>query len=138
MNIYIASSWKNFHAVEMLTERLELQAHVVWSFVRDARAKDAFPLPPRPPEWLDSDAALTQFHDDTAYASNCDTLIYIGPSGPDAWAEVAIAWSCNIPILALAAPGEPIGIMRHMVTWFTSTDELLQRLPAFDEPAPQP
>lgn len=36
MRIYIASSWKNQHAVEMLTDYLEARGHEVISFVRKA------------------------------------------------------------------------------------------------------
>ncbi|MFA4904455.1 MAG: hypothetical protein WC600_17110 [Desulfobaccales bacterium] len=36
MKIYIASSWKNQHAVEMLTDLLEAKGHQVHSFVREA------------------------------------------------------------------------------------------------------
>lgn len=111
MIIYIASSWRNQHAVEMLTESLEARGHEVKSFVRESTPE--YLMPGR--TWLDSAEAQDKFRYDSHWATHADLVIYIGPSGTDAWAEVGAAWAMGVPLLGLWAKGEPAGLMRHMV-----------------------
>lgn len=131
LQIYIASSWKNQHAVEMLTERLEQHGHNVVSFVREAAETEGrvhfgtFDLK----EWLVSDDALRKFIFDTDGATKSDLVIYVGPSGTDAWAEVGAAWGAGVPIVGLWAKGEPAGLMRHMMrSWHKDYRTLLEAI----------
>ncbi len=119
MDIYIASSWKNQHAVEMLTDQLEIKGHVVHSFVRHALEKETrVSLNLDLDAWIMSDSGKEEFDYDTHGATQSDLVIYIGPSGTDAWAEVGAAWARKVPIIGLWAKGEPSGIMRRMVCWY--------------------
>jgi hypothetical protein len=127
--IYIASSWKNQHAVEMLTVKLREAGHEVISFVERAvndegRSSLKFDVE----KWIWSDDGLDKFHYDTDGATKSDLVIYIGPSGTDAWAEVGAAWACGVPIWGLWAKGEPAGLMRRMVTWYDDHKILLEAL----------
>lgn len=138
MKIYIASSWKNQHAVEMLTDVLRQYKHEVMSFVennygevgtlstRHLATKNGAPIPFD--EWVWSDRGCNSFEYDTGSAISADLVIYIGPSGTDAWAEVGAAWASGVPIYGLWAKGEQAGLMRRMVTWFDNYHSLLGRI----------
>jgi len=124
MKIYIASSWRNRHAVEMLTDLLETKGHEVVSFVREGANpdRDGSNLD----KWIASDDGEKKFQFDTNGAMESDLVIYIGPSGTDAWAEVGLAWGGEKPIYGLYAKGESSGLMRRMMTrWFDSYRDLL-------------
>lgn len=123
MNIYIASSWKNQHAVEMLTARLRHSGHIVASFVEHNNYQFYRDIPFD--EWVLSEEAEQSFDFDMNAAMNSDLVIYVGPSGCDAWAEVGAAWASGVTVYGLFSKGEQIGLMRRMVAWFKSVDELL-------------
>ena len=126
MQIYIASSWKNQHAVEMLTDMLRDQGHKVSSFVENNFGEGHGHKKPMSFEvWVHPDQARRSFEYDTTWATKSDLIVYLSPSGTDAWAEVGAAWSRGIPILGLWAKGEPAGLMRHMVQWSDNFRELL-------------
>ncbi len=124
MKIYIASSWRHEHAVEMLTRTLEDRGCMVVSFVRNCREE-----PRRSSEelegWFESSEAIKKFRFDTMGAAESDVVIYLGAAGTDAWAEIGIAWACGAVILGLWAKGEVAGLMRHMVKWEDDLDSLL-------------
>ena len=130
MKIYIASSWKNQHAVEMMTVLLRNQGHEVISFIEKAIEGEGRPdLQFDISEWISSSDGLRKFNYDTNGAMYSDLIIYIGPSGTDAWAEVGAAYSRGISIYGLWAKGEPAGLMRRMVSWFTDYRKLLEAIP---------
>lgn len=117
MKVYIASSWKNQHGVEMLTAELHRNGMHVISWVQNnylqgygERAKHM-----GVDKWLNSFEAKKAFDFDTHGATNCDLFIYYGPAGNDACAEMGAAWARNIPILGLYAKGTDLGLMRYMV-----------------------
>ena len=135
MNIYIASSWKNQHAVEMLTDKLREHGHDVKSFVENqhgemeghkATYEDGLEMPFD--VWVWTKRAQKSFDYDTKWARECDALIYISPSGTDAWCEVGIAYSNKKMIFGLYAKGEQSGLMRRMVLWFTDHNEMIDIL----------
>lgn len=126
MKIYIASSWKNQHAVEMLTALLESKNHTVISFVRAAvNAEGRAGLRFDVEKWIASEDGLNKFLYDTEGATQSDLVIYVGPSGTDAWAEVGAAWGSGVPIYGLWSKGEQAGLMRRMVSWFDNYVSLL-------------
>ena len=136
MQIYIASSWKNQHAVQMLTQFLRRNGHEVLSFVENnhgeqtghlAVASDGKPMDFT--EWIWSDRGEKSFDYDTKGATESALVVYIGPSGADAWAEIGAAWASGRTILGLWAKGEPVGLMRRMVSgWFDDFGELLKAI----------
>jgi hypothetical protein len=132
MKIYIASSWKNQHAVEMLTEKLRGIGCEVLSFVENNNGEQAGHLAVDSDgnivdfdEWVWSERGLSSFKFDLISAMTSDLVIYIGPSGVDAWAEVGAAFARDIPIYGLRAKGEQAGLMRRMVQWFDDYREIL-------------
>ena len=127
LKIYIASSWKNQHAIEMLTDILRAKGHTVFSFVENNYSEGhGAEKPVNFEEWVLTDKAIQSFKYDTDGATRNDLVIYIGPSGTDAWAEIGAAWGSGVPIYGLWAKGEPAGLMRKMVEWFSDYRELLR------------
>lgn len=110
----------------MLTDMLRQRQHDVISFVEKAvtdegRGNLKFDVD----AWIASDDGLSKFEYDTNGATKSDLVIYIGPSGTDAWAEVGAAWAAKRPIIGLWAKGEQAGLMRRMVSWCSDFRELL-------------
>jgi hypothetical protein len=132
MKIYIASSWKNKHAVEMMTDMLEKQGHTVLSFVRNAGKSETFNN--NLDEWIASEDGKKKFEYDTDSVRSCTLVIYIGPSGEDAAAECGMAWSCGIPIVGLYAKGTNLGLMRRMMEhWCNGYIEVLEKVKEYDK-----
>lgn len=131
MKIYIASSWKNQHAVEMLTALLREKGHEIFSFVENNYGEGhAAKKPMNFEKWVETDQAWNSFVYDTNGATQSDVVIYISPSGLDAWAEVGAAWGCGKSVIfGLGAKGESVGLMRKMMTaWFERYHELLKAI----------
>jgi hypothetical protein len=130
MKIYIAASWKHQHAVEMMTSMLRDRNHEVLSFVEnnhgenpDAIEKNKKPIPFD--DWCWSDSGKKSFDYDTGGAMNSDMVLYIGPSGKDAAAELGMAWAKGVKIVGLYAKGEDFGLMRRIVTWVHDYRQML-------------
>lgn len=134
MKVYIASSWKNQHAVELITERLRAMGCEVMSFVENNHGEQDGHLatengkPQAFDEWCVSDRGRKSFEYDTRGATESDIVIYVGPSGCDAWAEVGAAWSRGVPVIGLIAKGEQVGLMRRMATWVGNVRELFEQI----------
>jgi hypothetical protein len=138
MKIYIASSWKNQHAVMMMTEILRNLGHEVLSFVennhgeQDGHKATEEGKPMGLDEWVWSIRGEKSFKYDTEAAMESDAVIYIGPSGCDAWAECGCAYARGVPIFALQSKGEQVGLMRRLARWFSTYPDLLTALDEFD------
>ena len=131
MKIYIASSWKNQHGVEMLTSLLRVNGHEVVSWVENNYGEThnhvikKFPFE----EWVNSDEAIQSFEFDTIGATSSDVVIYYGPAGKDACAELGAAWASGAAIFGLYAKGEDLGLMRKMVdAWFDRFTDLISAI----------
>lgn len=132
MKIYIAASFKHQHAVEMLTERLEEMGITVLSWLREGRPEEAFLSKLELENFIRSAEGERVFNFCANSATKADLLIYLGPSGCDAWAEVGAAYGAGVPILGLLAKSEEVGLMRHMIeSWSSSVSELLARVTDF-------
>jgi hypothetical protein len=130
MKIYIASSWKNQHAVEMMTSILREKGHEILSFIENNHGEGHGVEKPIPfEEWIKTEQAANSLRYDTSGASGSELVIYIGPSGTDAWAEVGIAWASQVQIYGLWAKGEQAGLMRMLVEkWFTNYQDLIDQI----------
>jgi hypothetical protein len=134
LRIYIASSWKNQHAVEMLTTMLRAKGHGVVSWVENNYGEGHNHVTKNFDfeTWVNTEASDQSFEFDTDGAKNCDLLIYVGPSGKDAAAECAMAWACGKPVIGLWAKGEDFGLMRKMFTeWYDRYPDLLEAVDRF-------
>ncbi len=135
MKIYIASSWKNQHGIEMLTALLREKGHEVISWVENNYGENhnhvtkAFSFE----EWVNSNEAFQSFVFDTDGATKSDLVIYYAPSGKDACAELGAAWASGVPIIGLFAKGEDLGLMRKMVTkWYGRYTEILEAVEEYN------
>ncbi len=144
LDIYIAASWKHQHAVTMLTALLRHRGHSVRSFVENNHGeqkgheatKDGKPMPFE--EWVWSPRGTASFEYDTKGATETDLVIYIGPSGKDAAAEIGAAWAVGTRILGLHAKGEDFGLMRRMIEWHDDYVKLLAVVDSIASPAEGP
>ena len=129
LKIYIAASWKHQHAVEMLTERLEEKGHEILSWLREGRPEEAFLSQKELDKFIKSDIGKSVFEFCVSSVKNADLIIYVGPSGCDAWAEIGMAHGMQKPILGLLAKSENVGMMRHMIEhWCSSVSELMKEV----------
>lgn len=129
MRIYIAASWKHQHAVEMLTERLEASGHTVLSWLREGRPEEAFLSRRELEHFIYSPEGRRVFDFCALSATGGDLVIYLGPSGCDAWAEVGAAYGRGVPVLGLMAKSEDVGLMRLMIrSWHSSVSGLLDEV----------
>ena len=132
MHIYIAASFKHQHAVEMLTDRIEGLDMEVLSWLREGRPEEAFLSRRELEHFILSAEGQRVFKFCAESATKADLVIYLGPSGCDAWAEVGAAYGAGVPVLGLLAKAEEVGLMRHMINcWCVSVEDLLQKVLAF-------
>lgn len=124
MKIYIAASWRHQHAVEMLTFFLRSLNHEIVSFIEncDEESSEGFDFE----KWVHTEKARQSFIYDTDGATKSNLVIYIGPSGKDAAAEIGAAYASKVPIMGLWAKGEDFGLMRKMISkWYNDYRELI-------------
>jgi hypothetical protein len=140
MKIYIASSWKNQHAVEMLTALLRQNGHEVISWVENNYGENHNHVTKKFSfeEWVNSPEADQSFEFDTNGATQSDLVIYLGPSGKDACAEIGAAWASGVPIIGLYAKGEDIGLMRKMMLrWYYRYTDVIIAVEEIKDALPQ-
>ena len=126
MRVYIAASFKHQHAVEMLTDKLEKLGIEVLSWLREGRPEEAFLSRRELEHFILSTEGRRVFKFCADSATQADLVIYLGPSGCDAWAEVGAAYGTGVPIFGLLAKAEEVGLMRHMIAcWCVSVEDLL-------------
>ncbi len=132
MKIYIASSWKNQHGVEMLTALLREKGHEVISWVENNN-EESMDMPTE--KWLRSEFADKSFHFDTHGACSCNLFILYTYAGNDAHAEMGAAWAKNVPIIGLYQKGHQEGLMSRMVSeWACNYRDLLELVNRIDKP----
>lgn len=135
MKIYIASSWKNQHAVEMLTSELRNQGHEVISWVENNYGETHNQVTKKFDfeTWVTSPESDQRFQFDTQGAMTSDLVIYVGPSGKDAAAEVGMAFGRGVPVIGLWAKGEDLGLMRKIMTaWYERYTDVLKEVARMD------
>lgn len=131
MKIYIASSWKNQHGVELLTAALRGKGHEVVSWIENNYGEDYANRPEKFDfeDWMLTEESERSFKFDTNGAMTSDLCIYYGPAGKDATAEIAMAWAKDVPVIGLWAKGEDLGLMRKMMsTWHDRIHDLLNQV----------
>jgi nucleoside 2-deoxyribosyltransferase len=129
MKIYIASSWKNQHGVEMLTALLREKGHEVISWVENNN-EESREMPTA--QWLITEMAEKSFEFDITGATTCDLFILYTYAGNDAHAEMGAAWARGIPIIGLWQKGYDQGLMARMVKdWAYNYLDLLEKVEQF-------
>lgn len=128
MKIYIASSWRNQIAVELMTGLIRKLGHEVISWIEYSYNEGYRKLESPPPfeTWLQTQDADQAFEFCTRAATTSDLVIYLSCAGKEAATEVGMAWAKNIPILGLHAQGEDFGLMRKTMKWFSRYTDLTE------------
>lgn len=135
LTLYIASSFRNVHAVAMLSQRLAASGHTVLDWTKKAPPLAAdMPIQERR-ALLDSDERGDTFRFCVHACARADLLIYLGPAGQDAACEVGIAFNAGVPAYGLRGKLEAPGLIltRAVTRWFDNVDDLLASLYA-DQP----
>lgn len=133
MKVYIASSWKNAHGVELLTAELRRVGCFVYSWVENNFREDHNHVTKKMDfdTWVNSLDSDQSFVYDISGARDCDIFIWYGPPGMDAAAELGVAYAIKLggsgkKIYGLWAKGEQLGLMRKMVDhWFGRAGDLI-------------
>lgn len=129
MKVYIASSWANVHAVEMLTKLLRDAGHDVRSFVeygtKPAEVADFGGFD----AWVWSDNGEEKFVYNVEGIIYADMVIYLGPSGIDTWAEIGYAYALGKNVYGITnTMKDKVGLNRRMVVWVDSFETLLEAI----------
>jgi hypothetical protein len=131
MKIYIASSWKNEYGVTMLTSLLRERSHTVVSWIENNYGEHHNHVTKKLnfEDWVNSPESDQSFYFDVNGAMGADLVIYYGPAGKDAAAEIGAAYGRGVPIWGLWAKAEDFGLMRKMIrVWYNSINNLLAQL----------
>lgn len=130
LTVYIASSWKNSHGVELLTKQLREMGCIVLSWVENNFGENHNHVTKKMDfeSWVNSPESDQSFNFDTGAAMCCEMFIYYSPAGNDASAELGAAFAsedCKYTV-GLWTKNEPLGLMRKMVSkWFSRPSDLL-------------
>ncbi len=137
MKVFIASSWKNQHAVEMLTAILREKGFDVYSWVEryyadtDPVFKEykAAGIEVSLDDWINSEAGRRQHAANREGLKNADIVIYLSPAGKDSCLELGVASALEIPIYGLWTGKEDLGLEQLSVSiWFERYTELITHL----------
>ena len=128
LTIYIATSAsRNLYAYMLLRDRLVDMGHRVLDW-----AKLLPPLPAGTPAGerraaINSDEYGKVFDFCAEAAASADLVIYLGPAGQDAAAEIGMAYNAGVCTYGLQGVGEELGTIlgRAVERWFTSYRDLL-------------
>lgn len=140
--VYIASSWKNQLAVELLTKEIRAIGAEVLSFIENAHGENKVHASAGEKEepfekWVWGERGEKSFKYDTGGAMNADLVVYVGPSGVDAWCEVGCAYAMGVPIIGFWAKSEQVGLMRRIPTmWCDDAAKLVEAINEFINPKP--
>jgi len=132
LKIYLASSWRNQLAVELMTRKLEQMGHVglsngrtLWTLARTRNQMSGR---------FETNIARKAYHDVTSMISAADLIVYLGPGDADVWAEIGHAKALGKTIFGVWAANEQITISRWAVTaWVSSNCELIRHVNLFHE-----
>lgn len=126
-SIYIASSFRNLHAVQLLRNTLLAEGFAVFDWTSLAPPLPHELSPSERRQALDADERGDIFRYCAEACGSADAVVYMGQSGQDAGIEVGIAYNAGVPVFGLAGPLEKPGLMlaRAVVHWFDDVQSLL-------------
>jgi nucleoside 2-deoxyribosyltransferase len=128
MDIYIASSARNLHGVQLLRNLLSGRGHRVLDWTALAPPLPDHLSPEERRMALDSDERGEIFAFCAKACKEADALIYLGPAGQDAACEVGMAFAAGVPTIGLAAPTEKPGLIlnRAIRHWAANIEDSLK------------
>ncbi len=125
--IYIASSYRHIHAVQLLEKQLIDMNYEILDWTRKASVPEGL-SPAQRREWMDTDnSGGTVFEFCKNACTSADLVIYLGQSGQDAGVEIGMAKASNIPVLGIRGPLEYAGLMLYgsCTKWVETIDQAL-------------
>lgn len=125
--IYIASSFRHVHAVQLLIRELEKMDYEILDWTKKASVPEGL-SPAKRREWMDTDDnGGTVFAFCHNACTSADLVIYLGHSGQDAGVEIGMAKACNIPVLGIRGPLEYAGLMLYgsCTKWVDTIEQAL-------------
>lgn len=129
LKVYIASSFKNIHAVRLLAKSMQAMGYEILDWTLKATPPEGLNASQRR-EWMDTDHGGEVFVFCANACKQADFVIYLGTSGQDAGVEVGIAYGCGKPVLGIRGPLESAGLMLHgaVTVWVEHIEHALQIL----------
>lgn len=112
MKVYIASSFKNIHAVRLLAKAMRQMGYTILDWTEKATPPEGLNVAQRR-EWMDTDHGGEVFSFCAQACKDADFLIYLGTSGQDAGVEVGMAHGHGLPTLGIRGPLEAPGLMLY-------------------------
>ena len=112
MRVYIASSFKNVHAVRLLAKTMRSMGYTILDWTEKATPPEGLNSAKRR-EWMDTDHGGEVFIFCAQACKEADFVIYLGTSGQDAGVEIGIAYGQGIPVLGIRGPLESPGLMLY-------------------------
>ncbi len=131
--IYIASSFRHIHAVQLLTKNLEEMGYEILDWTKKASVPEGL-NPAQRREWMDTDDnGGTVYTFCKQSCTTADIVLYLGQSGQDAGVEIGMACAKDLPILGIRGPLESAGLMlygscTHWVEDISSALKLLKEM----------
>ena len=112
LKVYIASSFKNIHAVRLLAKSMRQMGYEILDWTLKATPPEGLNAAKRR-EWMDTDHGGEVFSFCAEACKQADFIIYLGTSGQDAGVEVGIAYGLQKPVLGIRGPLESAGLMLY-------------------------
>jgi hypothetical protein len=133
LDIYIASSARNLHAVQTLRDALQERGHTVLDWTKFAPPLPDSMSPEERRAALDTDERGEIFGFCAQACAGADLVLYLGPSGQDAACEVGMAYVAGVPVFGLAGPLEAPGLILSNAVrkWVADTAKLLVAVEIF-------
>lgn len=123
LTLYVASSFKHLHAVQLLTRELKKQGYQVEDWTEKATPPEGL-TPAQRRDWMDTDHGGQVFNFCAKACETADMVIYLGMAGQGAGVEIGMAHGAGKPVLGIRGPLESPGLMLHgAVTGWTETVE---------------
>lgn len=122
MNIYIASSARNLHGVQLLRDALIARGHKILDWTALAPPLPDHLSPEERRQALDSDERGEIFDFCRRACLEADAMVYLGPAGQDAACEVGMAHAAGVPTIGLAAPTEKPGLILNRAISYWAAD----------------
>lgn len=129
LKVYIASSFKNIHAVRLLAKDMQSMGYEILDWTLKATPPEGLNASQRR-EWMDTDHGGEVFVFCANACKEADFIVYLGTSGQDAGVEVGIAFGSGKPVLGIRGPLESPGLMLYgaCTCWVEHIEHALQVL----------
>ena len=129
IRLYIASSFRNLHAVRLFGRALCGPDFEILDWTARARPPEGL-APAERRVWMDTDHGGEVFTFCEQACRDADIVVYLCASGQDAGVEVGIAWGCGVPVLGVRCPLEAPGLMLYGAgrVWVEQIEEALALL----------